>query len=76
MILFSLDLGCMIRALSNIKHGKEHIERKSYFASAAKHEQIVEALPRLSAAKLRGLMRDSLSCWRNEILDELLAGEP
>jgi hypothetical protein len=36
--LFSLDLGCMIRALSNIKHGKEHIERKSYFASAAKHE--------------------------------------
>jgi hypothetical protein len=25
MILFSLDLGCMIRALSNIKHGKEHM---------------------------------------------------
>jgi hypothetical protein len=25
MILFSLDLGCMIRALSYIKHGKEHM---------------------------------------------------
>ena len=54
---------------------KNRRERKSYFASAAKHEQIVEALPRLSAAKLRGLMRDSLSCWRTEILDELLPGE-
>lgn len=54
---------------------KNRRERKSYFASAAKHEQIVEALPRLSAAKLRGLMRDSLSCWRTEILDKLLPGE-
>jgi DNA-binding GntR family transcriptional regulator len=54
---------------------KNRRERKSYLASAAKHEQIVEALPRLSAAKLRGLMRDSLSCWRTEILDELLPGE-
>jgi len=43
---------------------KNRRERKSYLASAAKHEQIIEALPRLSAAKLRGLMRDSLSCWR------------
>ena len=54
---------------------KNRRERKSYLASAAKHEQIVETLPRLSAAKLRGLMRESLSCWRTEVLDELLPGE-
>jgi DNA-binding GntR family transcriptional regulator len=54
---------------------KSRRERKSYLASAVKHEQIVEALPGLSAAKLRGLMRDSLSCWRTEIMDELLPGE-
>jgi hypothetical protein len=55
---------------------KNRRERKSYFASAAKHEQIVEALPRLSAAKLRGPMRDSLLCWSTEILDELPPGAP
>jgi len=55
---------------------KNRRERKSYLASATKHEQIVESLPRLSAAKLRSLMRASLSCWRAEILDELLPGEP
>jgi DNA-binding GntR family transcriptional regulator len=55
---------------------KNRRERKSYLASAAKHAQIVEALPQLSAAKLRGLMRDSLSCWKTEILDDLLPGEP
>ncbi|HEX5081919.1 MAG TPA: GntR family transcriptional regulator [Blastocatellia bacterium] len=55
---------------------KNRRERKSYLASAAKHAQIVEALPRLSAARLRVLMRDSLSCWKTEILDELLPGEP
>jgi DNA-binding GntR family transcriptional regulator len=54
---------------------KNRRERKSYLASAAKHAQIVEALPRLSASKLRGLIRDSLSCWKTEVLDELLPGE-
>ena len=55
---------------------KNRRERKSYLASATKHAQIVEALPRLSATKLRVLMKDSLSCWKTEILDELLPGEP
>ena len=54
---------------------KNRRERKSYLASAAKHEHIVEALPRINAAKLRVLMRDSLSCWRTEILDDLLQCE-
>jgi len=54
---------------------KNRRERKSYLASAAKHEKIVEALPRLTGAKLRVLMRDSLSCWKNEILDGLLPNE-
>jgi len=55
---------------------KNRRERKSYLASASIHDQIIEGLPRLSAAKMRKLMRDSLSCWRTEILEELLPNEP
>jgi DNA-binding GntR family transcriptional regulator len=52
---------------------KNRRERESYLASANAHEQIVEALPQLSKAKLRGLMRDSLADWKTEVLDELLS---
>jgi len=55
---------------------KNRRERKSYLASAAEHEKIVESLPRLAGPKLRVLMRDSLSCWKTEILDGLLPSEP
>ena len=51
---------------------KNRRERESYLASAATHEKIVEALPNLSKAKLRGLMRDSLADWQTEVLNELL----
>ena len=51
---------------------KNRRERQSYLASADKHEQIVEALPRLSRAKLRVLMQNSLAGWQTEVLDELL----
>jgi DNA-binding GntR family transcriptional regulator len=54
---------------------KNRRERKSYLASAAHHEKIVEALPQLTSAKLRALMRDSLANWETEILDELLPRE-
>ncbi|HEX4946296.1 MAG TPA: GntR family transcriptional regulator [Blastocatellia bacterium] len=54
---------------------KNRRERKSYLDSAAKHEKIVEALPQLTSAKLRTLMRDSLADWESEILDELLPHE-
>jgi DNA-binding GntR family transcriptional regulator len=55
---------------------KNRRQRKSYLASAAKHERLVEALARLSGAKLRVLMRESLVGWKLEVLDELLPGEP
>ena len=55
---------------------KNRRERESYLASTAAHEKIVEALPQLSKAKLRSLMRDSLADWKTEVLDELLPGEP
>lgn len=54
---------------------KNRRERKSYLESAARHQQIVEALPRLSAAKLRSLMRATLSDWKTETLDDLLPKE-
>ncbi len=54
---------------------KNRRERKSYLESAASHEQIVEALPRLSGAKLRSVMRASLSDWKTETLDALLPKE-
>ncbi len=54
---------------------KNRRTRKSYVASAANHEKLVEALPKLSKAKLSALMRDSLSGWKSETLDELLPNE-
>jgi DNA-binding GntR family transcriptional regulator len=50
-------------------------ERESYLASAAAHEKIVEALPQLSKAKLRALVRDSLADWQTQVLDELLKSD-
>jgi DNA-binding GntR family transcriptional regulator len=47
-------------------------QRESYLESAAAHEKIVEALPKMSAADLRKLMRKSLEGWRDENLDRLL----
>ena len=45
---------------------------ESYLVSVAQHEKIVESLPRLSAAKLRVLMRGSISDWRTEIFSAVL----
>src|SRR5262252_8561442 len=54
---------------------KDRRERKSYLVSAAQHEKIVEALPRLSGAKLRALMRNSVSEWKTEIFNAVLPRE-
>ena len=51
---------------------KDRRERESYLFSAAQHEKIVEALPKLSGAKLCGLMRDSISDWRTEVFNAVL----
>ena len=55
---------------------KDRRPGESYLISAAQHEKIVEALPRLSGAKLRALMRNSVSEWKTEIFDAVLPGEP
>ncbi len=47
----------------------------SYISSAVQHEKIVEALPRLSGAKLRALMRDSISEWKTEVFNAVLPRE-
>ncbi len=54
---------------------KNRRTRKSYVASAANHEKLVEALPTLSKAKLGAMMRDSLANWKVETLSELLPNE-
>jgi len=51
---------------------KDRRERESYLFSAAQHEKIVEALPRLSRAKLRALMRNSVSDWKTEVFNAVL----
>ena len=51
---------------------KDRRPRESYLVSVAQHEKIVESLPRLSGAKLRVLMRDSISDWRTEIFSAVL----
>ncbi len=51
---------------------KNRRTRKSYVASAANHEKLVEALPLLSKAKLGAMMRDSLATWKTETLFKLL----
>jgi DNA-binding GntR family transcriptional regulator len=55
---------------------KDRRERKSYLVSAAQHEKIVEALPRLSGAKLRTLMRNSVSEWKTEVFSAVLPRKP
>ncbi|HEY6401944.1 MAG TPA: GntR family transcriptional regulator [Blastocatellia bacterium] len=54
---------------------KDRRPGESYLFSAAQHEKIVEALPKLSGAKLRALMRDSISDWRTEIFNAVLPRE-
>jgi DNA-binding GntR family transcriptional regulator len=51
---------------------KDRHARESYLVSAAQHEKIVEALPRLSGAKLRALMRNSVSDGRTEVFNAVL----
>ena len=51
---------------------KDRRPRESYLVSAAQHEKIVQALPRLSGAKLRALMRDSVSDWKTEVFNAVL----
>jgi len=55
---------------------KDHRPGESYLVSAAQHEKIVEALPRLSVAKLRALMRNSVSEWKTEVFNAVLSDEP
>jgi DNA-binding GntR family transcriptional regulator len=54
---------------------KDRRERESYLFSAAQHEKIVEALPRLSRAKLCALMRSSVSEWKTEVFNAVLPRE-
>lgn len=54
---------------------KDRRARESYLISAAQHEKIVEALPRLSRVKLRGLMRESISDWKTEVFKAVLPKE-
>jgi DNA-binding GntR family transcriptional regulator len=51
---------------------KDRRPRESYLISVAQHEKIVESLPRLSGAKLRALMRGSISDWRTEVFNAVL----
>jgi DNA-binding GntR family transcriptional regulator len=54
---------------------KDRRPAESYLFSAAQHEKIVEALPLLSAAKLRALMRNSVAEWKTEIFNAVLPRE-
>ena len=54
---------------------KDRRPGESYLISAAQHEKIVEALPRMSGAKLRALMRNSVSEWKSEIFNAVLPRE-
>ena len=47
-------------------------ERQYYLDSVASHERVVEAIPKLSTAALRKLMRESLAGWEDEMLNHLL----
>jgi len=51
---------------------KDRRKRESYLFSAVQHEKIVEALPRLGGAKLRALMRNSVSEWKTEVFNAVL----
>jgi len=54
-------------------------DRESYLVSTARHEKrhekLIEALSKLSKAKLRDLMRASLADWKVETLDQCFPDE-
>jgi DNA-binding GntR family transcriptional regulator len=52
-----------------MKTSREH---ESYIESAATHEKIVAAMPKMSAASLRKLMRESIDGWKDDMLCRLL----
>jgi DNA-binding GntR family transcriptional regulator len=43
-------------------------QRESYVESARMHSKIVEALPTMSAAGLRKMMKESLAHWKDDML--------
>ena len=47
--------------------------RNSYVESASMHAAIVEALPQKSAAELREMVKQSLTGWKDEMLDLLFS---
>ena len=47
--------------------------RNSYVESASMHAAIVEALPKKSAAELREMVKQSLTGWKDEMLDLLFS---
>jgi DNA-binding GntR family transcriptional regulator len=47
--------------------------RNSYVESASMHAAIVEALPEKSAAELREMVKQSLTGWKDEMLDLLFS---
>lgn len=50
--------------------------RNSYVESASMHAAIVEALPQKSAAELREMVKQSLTGWKDEMLDLLFSETP
>jgi DNA-binding GntR family transcriptional regulator len=54
---------------------KNRRDRDSYLASAAGHEKLIEALSKLSKAKLKNLVRASLADWKAETLDQCAPDE-
>jgi DNA-binding GntR family transcriptional regulator len=49
--------------------------RNSYVESASMHAAIVEALPQKSAAELREMVKQSLTGWKDEMLDLLFSDQ-
>ncbi len=49
--------------------------RNSYVESASMHATIVEALPQKTAAELREMVKNSLTDWKDEMLDLLFPEE-
>lgn len=50
--------------------------RNSYVESASMHAAIVEALPQKTAAELREMVKQSLTGWKDEMLDLLFSETP
>jgi DNA-binding GntR family transcriptional regulator len=49
--------------------------RETNIISAARHLEIVDALPTMSTAYLRDLMKGLVVCWKDEMLEPLLSEE-